>query len=65
MNKEDNARLVRKFSNLMMEGKVRAALQLLTKETRSAPPGLDDVIEEYGKTVRDILKDRHPHPVSL
>ena len=43
-----------------MEGKVRAALQLLTKGTESGSLKLDDV-EESGKTVRDILKDKHPH----
>ena len=46
----------------MMEGKVRAALQLPSKEAESAPLRLDDVIEECGKSVRDILKDKHPHP---
>ena len=46
----------------MIEGKVRAALQLLTKATESGPLRLKDVVEESGKTVRDILKDKHPHP---
>ena len=57
----DDAKMARKFSNLKMEGKVRAALQLLTKGTESGSLRLDDVVEESGKTVRDILKDKHPH----
>ena len=61
MNPNDDAKVARKFSNLMMEGKVRAALQLLTKKTESGPLRLDDVAEESGRTVRDILKDKHPH----
>ena len=61
-NPNDDAKLARKFSNLMMEGKVRAMLQLLTKETESWPLKLNDVAEDSGKTVRDILKDKHPPP---
>ena len=61
-NVGDDAKVARKFSKLMMEGKVRAALQLLNNETRSAPLMLDDVVEECGKSVRDILKEKHPHP---
>ena len=58
----DDAKVARKFSKLMMEGKVRAALKLLNNGTQSAPLMLDDVVEECGKSVRDILKDKHPHP---
>ena len=60
-NTGDDAKVARTFSNMMMEGKVRAALQLLTKNAGSAPLRLDDVVEECGQTVRDILKDKHPH----
>ena len=60
-NASDDAKMARTFSNLMMEGNVRAALQLLTKGTESGLLRLDDVVEESGKTVRDILKDKHPH----
>ena len=63
-NANYDAKVARKSSNLMMEGKVRAALQLLTKETEAGPLRLDDVVERSGKTVRDILKDKHPHPES-
>ena len=60
-----------KFSQLMMEGRVRATLQLLTKETQSGPLRLDDAIRGgSGKTVRDVLEDKHPdlapiHPVVI
>ena len=54
--------MAHKFSNLVMEGKVRAALQLLTKETESWPLTLNDVADDSGKTVRDILKHKHPPP---
>ena len=61
-NTNDDAKVARKFSKLMMKGKVRAALQLLTKETGAGPMRLDDVVEKSEKTVRDILKDKHPQP---
>ena len=42
----------RTFSQLMMEGRVRAALRLLTKESRSGPLSLDETISDgSGKTV--------------
>ena len=60
---KDDATTARKFSQLMMEGRVRAALQLLTKETRSGLLSLDEVISDgSGKTVRDVLEDKHPDP---
>ena len=61
-NTNDDAKVARKFSNPMMKGKVRVALQLLTKETGAGPMRLDDVVEKFGKTVQDILKDKHPQP---
>ena len=64
-NTNDDAKVARKFSNLMMKGKVRVALQLLTKETGAGPMRLDDVVEKSEKTVRDILKDKHPQPEPL
>ena len=63
-NAGEEAKVAHKFSDMMMEGKVRAALQLLTKEAGSAPLRLDDVVEGCGKTVREILKEKHPHPES-
>ena len=60
---KDDAITARTFSQLMMEGRVRTALQLLTKETRSGLLSLDEVISDgSGKTVRDILEDKHPDP---
>ena len=59
---EDNvAKAARKFSKLMMEGKVRAALRLLTKQMESGPLCLDEVTEDgSGKTVRETLEEKHP-----
>ena len=47
----------------MMSGKTRSALHLLSKRSNQTRIlGLDEEIE--GKTVRDILKDKHPQPKS-
>ena len=55
------AKAARKFSKLMMEGKVRAALRLLTKRMESGPLCLDEVTEDgSGKTVRETLEEKHP-----
>ena len=43
-NAKDDTKTAHKFSQLMMEGRVRAALQLLTEETHSGPLKLDDAI---------------------
>ena len=59
----DDATTARKFAQLMMEGRVRAALQLLTSETRSSILSLEEVIGDgSGRTVRDVLEEKHPHP---
>ena len=46
----------------MMEGKVRAALHLLSQEEGGSPVALDETIEVNGKIlmVRDILNLKHP-----
>ena len=49
----------------MIKGKVGAALQLLNKGAGSAPMRLDDILETCGKSVHNILKDKHPHPMPL
>ena len=50
-----------KFSKLMMEGEVRAALRLLTKRMESGPLGLNEITEDDpGKTVRKTLEKKHP-----
>ena len=64
-NAGENAMVAPRFSNLMMKGKVRAALQLLNKGAGSAPMRLDDIVEACGKSVHDILMDKHPHPMPL
>ena len=54
--------ITHKSSQLMMEGRVRAALQLLSRETRSGPLSLDRVVSDGSyRTVRDILEDKHPN----
>ena len=58
----NNANKVRKFSKLMTGGKIRAALRLLSTENRSGPLRLDDIVDESGKSVRDILEEKHPDP---
>ena len=56
----DDTGVARNFSKLMTEGRVRAALQLLSRETGSAPLKLNDVTEECRRSIRHILKDKHP-----
>lgn len=46
----------------MTEGKVRAALRLLSTENQSGPLKLDDIVDESDKSVRDILEEKHPDP---
>ena len=54
--------LAHTFAKLMMEGKVRAALRLISKQEGGPPIALNDTIEidEEIHTVRDILKQKHP-----
>ena len=58
----DDALTARKFSKMMMEGRVRAALKLLSDDSHTGLLSLDQIIDTSGKTVRDILKDKHPDP---
>ena len=49
----------------MMEGRIRAALWLLTNKTQTGLLSLDEVLygnptSPIGKTVRDILEEKHP-----
>ena len=49
------------FAKLMMEGKVKAALRLINEDSNGTPLKLDSKISpSSNKTVRDILKDKHP-----
>ena len=60
---KEDAITARNFTQLMMEGRVRAALQLLTSETRSCILSLEEVIGDgSGRTVRDVLEEKQPHP---
>ena len=54
--------LAHTFAKLMMEGKVRTALRLISKQEGGPPIALNDTIEidEEIHTVRDILKQKHP-----
>ena len=66
----DDALTAHKFSNMMMEGRVRAALKFLSGDSHTGLLNLDQTIDVSGKTVRDILEDKHPdsepvHPEAL
>ena len=50
----------RRFAELMMSGKVKAATRLIMEENHSSRLPLIHVIE--GKSVRDILQEKHPPP---
>ena len=45
-----------------MEGRVRAALKLLSDDAHTGLLRLDETIDTSGKTVRDVLDDKHPDP---
>ena len=47
----------------MMEGRVRTALKILSNNSDTGLLSLGDVIDDTpGKTVRDVLKEKHPDP---
>ena len=48
----------RRFAELIMMGKVKAATRLITEESHAGMLPLDQVIED--RTVRDILHEKHP-----
>ena len=58
---EQSARI---FSKLMMEGKVKAALRLISDHEKGSVLPLDNVVsttaDTPAKTVRDILLEKHP-----
>ena len=60
--------LARLFANLMMHGRVKSALRLLSSDSKGTPLALDKVITSStgSVTVRDILQKEHPssRPVS-
>ena len=58
----NNTQSARSFAKLVMEGKMRAALRLLSQDHNTGPLPLDSQVEENGtaKTVREILQAKHP-----
>lgn len=50
--------LARSFANLMLKGKVRAVLRLISDQNSVGVLNLDQEIN--GVSVRDILKEKHP-----
>ena len=61
--KNDDDRLARTFSKLMMEGRVRAAIRLLANNAHAGLLSLNEKIsnDPSGKSVRDILEEKHPN----
>ena len=57
----DDASTACKFSRMMMEGTVRASLKLSSDNSDTSLLSLDETIDDGSrKTVRNILKDKHP-----
>jgi len=56
----NHSQLSRSFSNLMFTGRIKAALRLLSDSSTTVKPlSLDDVLPS-GKSVRQVLEDKHP-----
>lgn len=59
----DNGQIARRFFKMMMEGWIRAALKILSDNSDTGLLCLDDIADDAsGKTVRDVLQDKHPDP---
>ena len=56
--RNDNQRVARTFASLMMRGKVRAALRMVSDHGSAGVLRLEEEID--GKPVRDVLKEKHP-----
>ena len=54
--------LSRSFANMMFQGKIQAALQLLSNKGKGSVLHLNDVYDD-STTVKDILKKKHPEGV--
>ena len=54
--------LARAFANLVMQGKVKSAMRLLSPDSTGIPLSLDKVftLSTGSDTVRDILQKKHP-----
>jgi len=53
-------RFANSFAKLMFAGNTKAALNLLSDHPRGKCLLLDELIDTTGKTLRDILMDKHP-----
>ena len=58
----NDEKVSRSFANLMFQGKTKAALRLLSDQSKGGILSLDDPIDTDSgqRTVRDILSDKHP-----
>ena len=52
---EDDGNLARSFSKLMFQGKVNAALQLLTGQGKGTVLGVDDIIDQGDNAKKSVL----------
>ena len=69
-SKDSQQRLARSFANLMFEGKTKAAIRLLTEDSKGGVLRLSDQVTDTNQTVRDVLINKHPpgqpaHPDSV
>ena len=59
----DSDSTARRFSKMMMEGRVRGALKLLSDDSGTGLLSLNETVDGVsGKTVREVLEDKHPDP---
>ena len=59
----DNSQIARRFSKMMVEGRIRAALKILSDSSDTGLLSLDDIVDDAsGKTVRAVLEEKHPDP---
>ena len=59
----NDSSMARRFSKMMMEGRVRSALKLPSDNSDTGLLSLEETIDDTsGKTVRDVLEDKHPDP---
>ena len=58
----NNKQTARSFAKLVMEGKMRAALRLLSQDNNGVPLPLDSQVEtnRTHKSVREVLQEKHP-----
>ena len=51
------------FSKLVFAGKIHSAIRYVSGESSNGVLGIDQPVPGSGKTVRDILLEKHPEPV--